>query len=275
MRALFLSILLASPVLLVACSETSIIENANEDINAQAIVGAEPLNPREPGRSSTVTILQNGEGACTGTLIGRKLILTAAHCKANRSLDEFTVIFPISPKNKYRVVASKIHEDFTRRTYVENNIGRAVLKNDIALLVLDNPPPRDAKIALLPEAPLAVGEIKLLRAFGSGRDNALSQQRENVMRSVLLTGFVEEETSDKITVNQSSGKGVCKGDSGGPLFAYQDDGHPIVMGVTSSGDRWRVENSRVVGELCLYNSLATQVGLYKSWIQKTAVELGQ
>lgn len=241
----------------------------------ETIVGAEPLNPREPGRSSTVIIMQGNEASCTGTLIGRRLILTAAHCKANRSLRDFTVIFPISPKNKYRMVASKIHEDFSRRTFTENNLGRAVLKNDIALLVIDNYPPRDAKVALLPDTPMAVGETRTLRAFGSGREGALDFQRESVMRSVLLNGFVEEETADKITFDQSSGKGVCKGDSGGPLFAYSDDGQPIVMGVTSSADRWRLENSRVVGELCHYNSLATQVGLYKSWIQKTATELGQ
>jgi V8-like Glu-specific endopeptidase len=161
---------------------------------------------------------------CTGTLVGPRLVLTAAHCVSDPRLgSSLEVMFgsdvASSGSRFMRVTQAVRHPDY-------RGDGDAA---DLAVLVLDG-------AALV--APVALGEQPLDGTVGA---------------SVRVVGFGVTGPSDGATGTKRSGTSTvaevqdrvfrtvpgpsltCQGDSGGPLFAPVGPAERLV-GVTSRGD---------------------------------------
>jgi V8-like Glu-specific endopeptidase len=161
---------------------------------------------------------------CTGTLVGPRLVLTAAHCVSDPRLGtNLEVMFgsdvASSGSRFVRVIQAVRHPDY--RSDGDDA--------DLAVLVLD----REA-----PVAPVALGDQPLDGTVGA---------------SVRIVGFGVTGPSDGATGTKRSGTSTvaevqdqvfrtapgtsltCQGDSGGPLFAPEGTAERLV-GVTSRGD---------------------------------------
>ena len=167
-----------------------------------------------------------GLSRCSGVLIARDLVLTAAHCVRGNPLAAAVVFFDgpraIRPPVRVAAVARyAVSEEDMPSEYVtrlsELSLDTAVLK--LARPVAGRRPvPVPRRIRLLPAQ---------LRVAGTG----LSETRSAVLKTARLVPLAL--TRNGLTIARAVGALVCQGDSGGPVVADGPSG-PVVWGVAST-----------------------------------------
>lgn len=178
------------------------------------------------GLPAVGAITYNGQQHCTGTLIGPRKVLTAAHCVHGFSATAMRfVIGPDiwSPQHTLRVAAVQAHPNYNANT----------IANDIGFLTLS----ADAPIAPLPVlASMGSSWVGTNLFFvGYGVNNGYNQTGAGTKRAVWMTISRVEATNFRY---QDSGKNTCNGDSGGPAFYRDASNNYFVAGVTSYGDAY-------------------------------------
>jgi secreted trypsin-like serine protease len=219
----FSPILMLVIAILVACSGCAApLDPASESeatgTTQQAIVDGED----DDGDKAVVALLQGGKVYCTGVLITKNLVATAAHC-VNPTPPE-QVYFGSDPSTKkgtfIGVATTRFHPDFDEDS----------LENDVAVVGL-------AETA--PVAPLNIVTTELDASF-VGREirligfGATGPDETNHLRKRSGTTSITSYTDDDFRFKPSPSQ-TCVGDSGGPALAKIGD-HEAVIGLTSSGD---------------------------------------
>lgn len=184
------------------------------------IVGGEVYT----GLPAVGMITRSGSMHCTGTLIEKRKVLTAAHCVDGFSAS--TLKFAIGPsmgkiEKSIAVSATKFHPNWNKQALI-NDVGYLTLAEDAPL------------------EPIQVNRLmdqswigKKLFFVGYGVDNGTSQSGAGTKRSVWIP--LNKVDPTLITYNEK-GKSPCNGDSGGPAFYVDADGSYFVTGITSYGD---------------------------------------
>jgi secreted trypsin-like serine protease len=228
---------------------------------ASAIVGGGGL-PAENISRAVVTIIGSRGSFCTGSLIARDLVLTAAHCVLPGA--DYKVILPgETPPRLLDVRRVAQHPQFN----VQNILAHRA-SADVALLQLAAPlPPAKAPAALgAPAIPIAVGAR--LTVAGVGVTKRGDGKSGGSIRAADLSvtgkpGSLQIRLADPLTNNSRDGLGACTGDSGAPVFEMQG-GRAVIVGVVS----WSTgpNNSDGCGGL----TGVTPLTLYRDWILRTA-----
>jgi trypsin len=204
------------------------------------IIGGEPDTSQE---HMAVAYLQMVEGnmaaACTGTLIGPRIVLTAAHCVQGFSADQVTVFFGNSTTGAQ---ARHVSEVKWHSGYNSHN-----LSNDVAMVRLEeNPPPGIVPIPFLPHSmgitssdigrPLEFVGFGVTETGASGTKMTVLNNLDWVCVSAsgCNLGGGAYAAPNTICQDQYPG-GPCSGDSGGPAFVNRS-GREYVCGITSYGD---------------------------------------
>jgi V8-like Glu-specific endopeptidase len=216
-------------VLLGACSAESPVllgERASAVVNGTG----------DSGHPSVGMLQVDGTGLCTATLVGKKTVLTAAHCVGT------THVF-ILEGSKYPVVKAVKHP----------NWDAYYLTNDIAVMLLASAPPA-ASSAIAITAPSLGLQITLV-GYGvsseKGTDAGTKRIATNKVSALKATTF-------GFTGAGGSMGSTCYGDSGGPAFATLN-GVEVQVGVTSNGQ-----------SPCGTYATDTRVDAYVGWIAQTA-----
>lgn len=200
----------------------------------QAIVNGSPdSNHPSVGKITTNTFF------CTGTLIGKKTVLTAGHCIAPglQHTIEFAGTF-------YVATAAIAHPDYSQQWYGP--------KDDVGLLILaDSPPLTPVPLAGL--APELFAELELV-GFGAQGESGPSGEKQHGKNYVA---WIDDSRLGYVA---SFGPiaNICPGDSGGPSFATVD-------GIYSQVG---VHSSTALG--CGVSGFDMRVDKYLSWIQQAS-----
>lgn len=171
-----------------------------------------------PDTSAVVLLNMEGKGlqvgACTGTVVTRRKILTAAHC-----LDEGVDLVRVwwGPPNPQIVAQSFVHYP----GYVFNNPNVF----DVGVITLAEDIPRNV-VPLLLSRDARVGETAIVAGWGRDQNDAGATLRSgsttiSVVGGLLQTAFAPPSSS------------VCSGDSGGPILLQEGDVWSIA-GITSA-----------------------------------------
>jgi secreted trypsin-like serine protease len=207
---------------------------------------------------------------CTGTLIAKDLVLTAAHCMDENitdRADKLLVSFggktikteaDLQLVTLRRVARMKHHENWEPIIAVADI--QAPLY-DIALLKLEEEAPGGFVSAQLPSADLTLNEGNEVMVYGFGyTGQSKLVEADNLMSANLKVNNWEfSPTHFQSLVDPT---GTCSGDSGGPAFIKDNNGKLVVVGVTSFGDK-----------SCHVSSYFTRVPTFKNWLTKAIQSL--
>jgi hypothetical protein len=188
-------------------------------------------------------------------------VLTAGHC--------------IAPETTYRVLdyttqpprlltAQKVasHPQFNLQTMLAH---RATA--DVALLLLPASVPSKVPASLgTPRIPVAPGAPFMIAGIGvtaSGGDAGIGTIRAASLVATGQPGRFQIRLVDPATNNTRSGLGACTGDSGAPVFEYQD-GRAVIVGVVS----WSTGANNSAG--CGGLTGVTPLTVYRDWILQIA-----
>ena len=241
---------------------------------------------------------------CSASMIDRNILITAAHC-VDRSLggntENLSVYFTNKPecekrrgqlnKWKRRVEALRVHP-----LWSPDQISLAE-RGDIAMIRIQGRAPIDYSpltlawdfIPLAANTPVLVsgfgmvnpdyfgdfgGDIALrfAQVLGISSEKKLSLLDQSFMGGTPLSGagseFDNGPLNEMLYIDQSQGKGICGGDSGGPSLMKGQRGQDLVTGVASFV--MNPENSNL---LCGYVAAHTSVVFYRDWISSAFQEM--
>ncbi|KAL1916191.1 uncharacterized protein VTP21DRAFT_5808 [Calcarisporiella thermophila] len=244
-------------ILLLGLSATNAVPLQEKDELEAQIIGGEKA---QPGELPFAVKLSNG---CTGSIISDKVVLSAAHCHAT-SMSIYYGSVDYRSGTRVGVQRAVVHEGYNRNR----------LKNDIMLLFLESPirigP--NAKPITIAKDPAAPGSKVWAAGYGVTKDPGGSPSP--VLMKVSQT--IGDDTICKRDYNQWEGqkgsqiclkpeanRGVCYGDSGGPLYSANNGTYQL-LGATSFGSRTPCASGQTVAYF-------TRVGYFIDWIRSKGV----
>ena len=215
---------------------------------------------------AAVMIVGSRGNFCTGTLIARDLVLTAAHCVppgADTKLVQFDAERKPNLRDTLRV---ERHPQFSQQAF-DNHRATA----DVALVKLAAPAQNAAQAALF-SGSFTVAPGNRFTVAGYGLSERGDGKTGGTLRAADLVatgkpGNLQIRLVDPATKGERTGLGACTGDSGAPVFR-DDNGRALIIGVVS----WSTGPNLAEG--CGGLTGVTPLSLYRGWIVETAKKLG-
>ncbi|MCA9668600.1 MAG: S1 family peptidase [Myxococcales bacterium] len=185
-----------------------------------------------------------GSSACTGTLIGKRAVLTAAHCVTSK-----TAPYPVLSQVRFYV------DNFQGALYPASSVavhpswaGQGN-QNDVAVVILNKDVSGVTPMPMASTKPV-VGEAITLLGYGL---TGAGQGQFGTKR--IGTNTVNSVGNENLRFLSTSGAMVCNGDSGGPTFAKRG-GADTLIGVHSTS-----------AQGCATAGTDMRVDAYLPWIQ--------
>jgi hypothetical protein len=232
---------------------------------AFAMVGGAP--PADPAIARHVVLLVGSRGnSCSGVVIARDLVLTAAHCVLPGA-DYKLVIFDAAHQPQLKDIAAVTrHPQFDLKLLLAH---RATA--DVALLKLAAAlPPAFAAAPLAREdRAVAVGDEFIVAGYGvtvRGDGRTGGTARAATLAATGQPGALQVRLFDPATRGERAGLGACTADSGAP--AFETDQRHAVIGVVS----WTTGPQ--LSEGCGGLTGLTPLARYRTWIVDTAAKMG-
>ncbi len=184
------------------------------------IIGGRKVSEKNKISKTTVSLLNKDDNSiCTGSIIAKNIIITAAHCVDGSNPRAMLVSFGVSlPGREIRQVARfAAHPNWG--IHQNNNINNA----DIALVEFSGALPKNfSKVKMMNKKhELRNGDSTILAGYGITGRNDDSEILRTVSVKIANANYSETE----ISLDQRNKKGACHGDSGGPAFIKDNHGN--------------------------------------------------
>jgi hypothetical protein len=210
------------------------LDQPDDSVTAAIVGGVAEPNHRY------VVALGNSGPSCTGTVIGKRTVITAGHCMGSVG----NAYFGQSSANW---TAIKVSESIRHPKYLE--ICDQDATYDVAVLKLASDAPTQAAPlyrAKLDNTPKHVGPSWTWVGYGKTNTSTGTGTRRAVTFPIKLIGPAAGmgslcEIPETLIYTMTTNRNACNGDSGGPSF-FIYGGVEYIAGVTSSGDNACVQD---------------------------------
>ena len=240
---------------------------------ALAVFGGKTVASADIVANSIVAVLdQTSKGAqlCTATVLGPRLILTAAHCTeggaAGLKVIFATTLTDVPPERLRNVTA------ITRAEKTPDAKGSFAYNNpdDLALIVLDTAAPAGTAFATLTDGD-GTGPVRIAGygATSELRNGLFGNNEVGFDRTLRTAGTALAAKGSVLVADQSHGAGVCTGDSGGPAFTIA--GKSLRLAGVLIG----VSAPKSASDFCRGSAHYVSIPRWRDWIGQTATALGQ
>lgn len=249
---------LALGLLFTGCGESRYLPNEGYRALDQNIIGGSPVKASDSLRRSIVGIQlidpQSGvAGTCTGSIIDKDIVLTAAHCLAEEGL-EIRIVFgnDIRKVNSspLTTLSTLPHEDYKAHSEDSKQT------HDLGLIHFEGTLPAGFAPAKMLSSKAVFSEQQEVILAGYGVNNGVTSTGSGILRQVRVAILDPLFSPTEVAIDQTGGKGACNGDSGGPAYV-ESAGKLLLWGITSRGANG-----------CGQNSIYTNAARYSSWISK-------
>lgn len=201
---------------------------------------------------------------CTGTLVDEEVLLTAAHCvyEPQKGVNYLERPELLMVRGGANVIESGAVTNAIGAQIVLHENWKGDIKDmegvDLALIRLNRPLTEFETYTIRERTSPQIGQKGKIVGYGLWEDDL--RDSAGVHRQGDTT--VQDLRKNRIEMGEPSG--VCNGDSGGPLFTFQD-GRWVLTGVTSFG----------MSAICLpsQGGWAVDVVRYRSWIDSALRDL--
>ena len=264
-HSLTLCLLLTSPLV----ASAQFLDDPNDSMSGmieKAVIGGELVTSDSRVAKTTVSLVIDSSETinfCSGTLITKDLVLTAAHCLTN--LDKpwdstLSVTGTVNGKEKITGDNWVVHPQYQRTSGYSFFNTKSPYRNmhDLALVKLNQPVSSAAVITELPDREIAIGTAMEVLVAGFGRIGPKTSSNGDLYFAWTTGTFTTLGDDHQI---EMTGVQPCHGDSGGPVF-QADANHLVLLGVTSHGD-----------PQCVSFGSATAVDIHLPWIRESAQKL--
>lgn len=220
-----------------------------------SILNGEEVTANDPFATSIVGVINLEKGSlCTGTLITREYVLTAAHCLGHSvtSLRVFTGLSKKQTSAVLDVVSTVVTPEWeTRSSEIED-------RGDLAILKITGDLPNIYRpIQLGTAPPLEAGSEVFI--VGYGRNDGVAKAGAGTLRKGFALIANPQHGHTEVLLDQRNGKGACHGDSGGPALVVSPKGL-FQWGVTSREFQDPQKD-------CTHFSIYTKIDSYLEWIR--------
>lgn len=241
--------------------------------SALGITNGELVYVNNPMSAFTVRITnQSGRTFCTGVLLAPTIVLTAAHCKDLVQDGDLSFERPLYISGtSYQEGGSAVHAQyFAHENYNKNdNVKRAY---DVAILVLDSPRVFFPVPVTLWQGNLESLSGSMVETYGYGRiDRKESQsEKQNLRRLKKEIIKVQDLVFD---FDQTDERGICPGDSGGPVILNVNGKFEIVGINHRINFPFRPSSIPFAVEDCFQTSSLVRIDKVRPWIEKMLTQL--
>jgi len=247
--------------------------------SSTGIVNGEIVKSDDPVSKSVVGIYLSDastgagelpEQLCTGTLIDKDTVLTAAHCLEDDvavNAKDFVIAFGTRViKTKADLAQVVLRRGLKKMVHPQwNNVPISNPKTpmyDVGVLQIEQPAPEGYVPSAYAPAKQTLAKGTVLTAYGYGLIDGNYQTDTEVLRfaKMKVTNWNFSKTHFLVQDVAST----CNGDSGGPAFTIDSNGQSTVVGITSFGP-----------QSCDAGSYFTRVSDQSDWIKQTVEKFHQ